>query len=668
MAQINLGNFGSLIAQPVGPPRVGSSVHNPVAAAIGDLGEIGMQLAGNMLRTEQQAQDRRTREQLAQEREQRRVEAARIHQTTVNTLAGLSDALAAENAEGKVDKNDLLPQWNERSQKVIDEAVGRMPTELQDAGLTLLLGAQGRGADQMRTIKATRDRQDTAAGVRSYLAESERYAARGGAQADEAIRNVSQFLSSPVAAAAGLDGQETARRFAESVRFRQAADLVQANPAAALTTLRNKDAFPELDPDKRASLIAHADAAVLRLQERARIEAERRAREQDRVFTAASAVFEAGRSFSPQYSAQVLAQLRGSPYEAAIREMVTVGPMNVAAATLPVDQQQAALDALRSKANTQGSSPTLEKEIQRREKVLTSVRAAVKQDPLTAANDYGVLPALRPIEITNLNAIPQQLAERVDAARTVSVWAGRPVSPLRADEARSLGSLLEALPVAQRADALRLVAQAIPDPQQRQALAAQIVEDKQPLGLALAAASSMTSRGRSVSELILKGHDADKSGVLKDKPRNANDLATIAREIDGVQWSSQQARDAALRATTLIYRALQADGSANVQQAIRLGTGGITDINGAKVTRPWGWDDDDFRAAINRGRDAIILQSMNGGSDQVLVNGREVTLSTVARQWRDVQLRNYGDGLYAVIAGGGVVMQTDGRPFLYRVQ
>ncbi|MCU0950796.1 MAG: hypothetical protein MUC68_06955 [Burkholderiaceae bacterium] len=634
MAQINLGNFGGLVAQPAAQPRLPAAAPNALAEGIGRVGEIVGRVAMNELQRQQQMQDQRTREQLTLEREQRRAQAARIHAETVNTLAGLSDTLSAESADGRVDKNDLLPQWAERSQKVIDEAIGRMPQEMQDAGLTLLIGAQGRGADQMRTIKATRDRQDTAAGVRSYLAESERYAARGGREADEAIRNVSSFLSSPVAAAAGLDGQETARRFAESVRFRQAADMVQANPAGALKTLRDKDRFSELDPDKRASLIAHADAALLRAQERARIEAERIAR--------------------PEYGDQVLSRLKGSPYESAVREMIRTGPQNVAAATLPIPQQRQQLDALMARANTEGTTPALNAEIARRQKVLDASAKDAKDDPLGAALERGVIAAVAPLNVADLSSLPAALSQRQEAARTAQLWSGQPVSPLRPQEAEQLSQSLAALPPDQKATALASIGAALNDRDQITALARQIdAKDKQ-LATAMMYATTKTSAGRYVSEIILRGQQAQRDGKVKeDRSRETGWRAAIATEI-GNAYPNEELRGRMVDAAYAVQVGLAAEGDPDVSRAVRLATGGVmTQADDSKVPLPYGWTERELRDGLRTYPATKLPAQMRAGP-------ATLTREQLIEQLPDALLVHAGQGRYAIRAGSGFITDAGG--------
>jgi hypothetical protein len=328
---------------------------------------------------------------------------------------------------------------------------------------------------------------------------------------------------------------------------------------------------------------------------------------------------------------------------------------------LPLAQQRQELDAVRTKVGT----PEGARLFQRLERLHEDARTRINQDPLSYGSRMLGLPAV-PFEAAGQNW-QQQLAARVPQAMTVSTWTGQPASPLRKDEAHALADTLNALPLPQRVASIRSIAAAVPDPAMQRALVAQMGDKDQVLALAMAAGTHATTRGRTLSELILRGADAEKTGAMKDGQALSVDLGDIARRIDQVQWSSQKARDAALQASVLVYKGLRADGRRSVDQAVELATGGIMEHNGARITRPWGWSEDDTRRALARGRSAEVLREMAGG-DAVTVNGNPVPVQLLAEQWRDVTLRNYGEGAYAVLSGGAVVMRPDGRPFLFRVQ
>jgi hypothetical protein len=673
-----------------GEVAVGGQVAEPQRASALDLRAWGVGIAqqaerGAAAAVQRLQQIEAQQEAARQDAAEREARLRAVESTSAARVAlhDLTDRMQRGVLTGEIDRDTTLQQFDEEAGAVVSEQVRRLEEIDANAARQLQAGlaelrANARGRVNEAVIRRTQG------DVRSGLMQStETYERLAASEPERALREFSILLDAmgPQAGLAPPEVQSLRQGFRERVAFNRASAMIRASRDslpdldAAMQAISGEQ-FADLDPGRRGQLeqqIVVRRQQVLHKEQlaaqRAALAAERRQREAAGAFDAITSLIDRGGLPNDATTHAAIAKVQGTPYQQPLQQLLAQGASRAGFASLPPAQQVATLDTLRARASTEGTSPEMEKRIATLSGIAERTRKDIDEDPLRAAFARRQIDGeLAPLNVADLGTLSQQLAERRVQAQQASVWSGRPVSPLTKDEAQQLGQMIDAMPVQQRARALGAIAGAIPDPQQRQALAAQVAQDKQPIGLALAAASSMTNRGRSVSELILKGHDADKSGVLKDKPRNVNDLALIAREIDGVQWSSQQARDAALRATTLIYRALQADGSPNAQQAILLGVGGISEVNGAKVTRPWGWDESDFSAAVARGSNAATLAAMNDGAEQVLINGQPVALSTLARQWRDVQLRNYGDGAYAVIAGGGVVMRSNGQPFLYRVQ
>lgn len=612
----------------------------------------------------QQAQDEAERR--AREREARRVAAVTAQARVVNDLADLQDEIGRGLADGSIDKTSAGEIWQTRSAELLKAGLEGVDAEHRSLVEASLLDNVGRAQRDMRRLLAAKDRQDIAQGAAAHLEEMQRFAARGGAQADEAIRNVEAFIPS-VAAQAGIDAQRTVQAFRERVRFRQAQDLVLGNPSEALRTLRNPETFPELDPDKRATLLAQADAAVLRAQERARIEAERIAREQDRVFAGAAAVFESGRAFSAEYADQVLAKLKGSPYEAGIRQMIEAGPQNVAAATMPIEQQRAQLDALLAQANAQGSSPAVEKEIGRRQKVLAAAERDARDDPLGAALERGVIQSIAPINPLDLGTLPAALAQRTAAAQAASTWAGRPVSPLRPAEAEQLAQAIKAMPVQQRAAIVNLIAQATPDGQSLRAMAGQIAGKDQALATAfvLAADGNKTTDGRSVTELYLRGAEVLATKQLKgESDKEMRAAATIRGNMAqaiGDAYFSPQARDLYVDAAVKIQAALKADGVGDSdERAVRLATGGVVTRNGRQVVKPYGWSDRDFDRWLDSTRQAI-----KAGGGEFIAGGARLSGEQLAAALPAARLAAVGAGQYVIVGPGGqIVRRPTGEPLV----
>lgn len=659
MARIPLGeNDFTLGGRTAAPQRGVLPTAQDAGAGLGQqleqAGALGMQIAERNQREADALRRQQDAEAKQQQREANRVKALTATAKVQNSLNDLNDEVTAGLADGTLDKTKVQEIWSARSQKLLQGGLDGIDEEHRPLVEATLADNVNRARSTVGKLVQARDKADLSQGASSYIEEMQRYAARGGAQADEAIRNVEAFIPS-IAGMAGLDGQKTVQAFRENVRFRQASNMVTADPAGALKQLRNPDYLPEIDPDRRAALVASADAAVLRQQERARIEAERIAREQEKIFNSAIKVFENGRSFTPEYADFVQRSLGSSPYGAAMAQIIKTGPQNAAAATLPVQQQSAAIDALRTRGNTEGSTPAMEDEIRRREKVLSSVQSAVKQDALGAANDYGVVPALQPLQITDIAGLPQQLSARVSAARTAAVWAGQPVSPLRPAEAEQLTGLLAQLPADQKASALAAIGTAVSDKDQLTALARQIDGKDRNLATALMYADTKTTKGRYVSELILKGDQARRDGRIKeDKAKETGWRSAIANEI-GNAYPNEELRTRMIDASYGVMMGLAADGEGNVSRAVRLATGGmLTQKDDSKLPLPYGWTERDFTKGLRSYPAEKLPAEMRAGP-------ATLTREQVQAQLPDALLVYAGQGRYAIRAGSTFVTDPTGR-------
>ena len=317
--------------------------------------------------------------------------------------------------------------------------------------------------------------------------------------------------------------------------------------------------------------------------------------------------------------------------------------------------QQAALDALRSRGNADGSTPALEAEIKRREKVLASVQSEIAKDALSAANDYGVLPKLAPLQVTDVANLIPQIAQRVDAARTAATWAGRPVSPLRAGEAEQLTRLLAPLPPDQKATALGALGAAINDRDQIQALARQINGQDSSLALAMMYADTRTTKGRNVSEIVLRGQQAVRDGAIKeDKTRETGWRASIAAEIGNAYYPNDEVRQQMVDASYSVLLGLAAEKSPDISRAVRLATGGIAkQADGSQVPLPYGWSESDLRTGLRTYPADKLPAELRAGAVPV---SREDFLKNLP----DARLVYAGQGRYAIRAGAGFVTDAAG--------
>lgn len=86
-----------------------------------------------------------------------------------------------------------------------------------------------------------------------------------------------------------------------------------------------------------------------------------------------------------------------------------------------------------------------------------------------------------------------------------------------------------------------------------------------------------------------------------------------------------------------------------MQEAISAVTGGVTDINGSNVIRPWGMPEDIFKDRAKIAFDGTI-------------KGKGMVAS-----YGGVTLQNYGDGTYLVRSGTDFLRGPDGAPVVIDV-
>jgi len=588
MARIPSGDqFGGVIAAP--SPQINrdpAAYGAGVGQALQHAGQIGMNMAGNDM-AQAAAEQKQMEREAAAEAKQAAAEARRIKALTAtakvqNGLADLHDQIGNELDTGALDKTKAGETWSERSTKLTNDALAEVDPENRDLVGATLLNDVGRYRQSVNKMVTAKDKKDILAGGLSYFEEMQRYAARGPKQADEAIKNVSAFWTAtgPMAGEDAANAAKRVQQFSENIRSRQATDLVNVDPGAALKALKNKDYLPELDPDKRSALIQTADAAVLRNQQRGAIAAEAAARQQAKAWDAAQTVFQSGKMPTAEYAAQLAAQFKGTPYAAAFKTMMTEAPANVAFVTQPVQVQAQSLIQLQNKMNQGGATPEQIKEYERQDKAHKATLADIKEDPYKAAAERGVLTSLEPLTL-DAAKLPEQLAKRGEAARQVSQWAGQEVSLFRPDEANKVAGVLQAMPPRDRAGMLSGLAKSM-TPGQMRSFAKQLGAKDDSLAAAamLSGKDYKTTSGRLASEVVLLGADALKEQRVKFPTGQSQ--TQIRAEIDTLTrgaFLSEDANRAAGDAAMSAYAGLLAEGKTpSINSAVSIATGGIMDL------------------------------------------------------------------------------------------
>jgi hypothetical protein len=430
--------------------------------------------------------------------------------------------------------------------------------------------------------------------------------------------------------------------------------------AKTLQTLEAQiKADPGLDPDKQLALRSSIQGQIATLQHRAAIELERRDRANAQSWQSAVDIVQAGKPLSADFAAELAKTFKGTSYAKALTELVTKAPQTLSFAAQPVRQQEAALLTLQAKGNTAGWSPAEQKQYQQLERVHNATLNDIKGDPWKAALERNVIPGVAPIDAGNLANLSATLVQRTRQADTLAVWAGRDVSPLRPEEARQVGTMLNALPAPLRAETLGAIAKTM-KPGQMQAFAAQI-GDKLGIASLLASRDLRTDKGRTAAELYLKGVEAVKEKrVTFDEAKQARVREDIRREIEGA-YLTESGTNTAMESAFGIYAGLKSEGSSgNVKQAIAIATGGIMSYNGAKIAKPYGWSDGQVKDAV-RGVTPDRVRNLFGAD--VLIGGEKVSADAFAKALHGARLGPSPiANAYSVIVGGRIATTLDGRP------
>lgn len=668
-----MGDFGNVTARPgpqvnVDPDAYGANIGRAVQHA----GQVGMQDAAHEIAVANAEERQRQREAAAEAKaaaaEARRVKALTAQATVTNGLADLQDQIEQGLNDSTIPKDKAGEVYATRSAKLLEDGIKDVDPEHQQLVRATVLNDVGRGRANVGKLVKKRDQADIKAGGLSYFEEMQRFAMRGAGEADQAIANVRTFWTA-TAAAAGEDAataQTRVQQFAEKVRFQQATSLVNADPGAAMKALKDPKYLPELDPQQRTSLIQTADVRVTQAANRAEIAARAHERKMATEWNAVQTVLDAGKALEPSYAADALRKFKGTAYEGALRQLMADGPANAAFVGQPVPLQQRLLEELQGKMNREGATPELVKQYKKAETAHKAAMADIKADPYMAAAERGVIKELNPLNLTDLQALPTQLARRAQDAAQVSQWTGSEVSLFRPDEAKRLGEVLSAMPAKDRAAAMSGLSKTM-TPGQMRAFGQQLGSKDDTLAAAaiLSAQGAKTTSGRQVAELVLSGADAMKEQRIKWP--SGQDQTAVRQEIDKLTrgaFLSEAAQRAAGDAALSIFAGLLAEGKTpDPEQAVRLATGGIMERGGQKLIKPWGWTDSQVEKALSS-VDAARVADLTGGKP-ARVGDKELKPDELAALVPGAQLGPSGKpGAYTLSIGGRMVMGPNGRPLI----
>lgn len=671
MAQIPIGNFGQSVAAPQRAPRTSDAAGAAMQAkAIGDFAGTVSEVANR-----QMAADTRLGIEAYNADAQTSALKARI--TKQNDLQDAASKLSQQVMDGSVSRDKAAEEWQTRSQDIMRGATDGLDPKYAGHVQAELDGHVQQFGHVINAAVIKRTQEDNRSNVFTLVDQYERLAATNRQKAiDELFPQLDAV--GPKAGYGPDDIAKLKKSFKEKTSFTDAYALVKSsgNSLAAVADARkalSSDRFSDLDPQKAAVLHAQLDGRETVLlnqqriaEERAARESEKRLREAGAAFDTAQRLIDGGVPLSADEYDRLAVTTAGTPYANGLKALQDNARQVGGFAAQPIAMQQGALDQVNAAIAQHGASDALVKRRDALQKVLDASQRDLKEDPLRAGLQRGVIPGLAPIDLTSMDAALRTVAARLQAAGVVQSWAGRPVSPLTADEAKQFGDMLKTLPVQQRSTAIAAMTQTL-GPQASAGLAQQLQpakEDAAPqdraLGLAFGYATAKTTYGRYTSELILKGQQALADKTVKvEKGAEFGWQAEIAKQVEGVYPNQQQA-EAVKQAAYLITVGMATEGSPDVGRAIRLAVGGnIVDVNGRRIPVQPGVDEGTVKDRLKTITANDLKQQAPDGS--VKVGGSNIALDQFVSGLKDAQLIHAGGGRYNVLAGGRIVTNSAGQ-------
>lgn len=661
MATIPMGNFGQSVAQ---PQRATRAVANTGAAdALGQVAQTVQGIALDQMAAQTRL-DQEAREVEAQ------TNAGRVRVKTINDASDLSDEISRGILDGTISKDKATEEWSARFKELTNGRLDGMDPRYAGPLQVAFEDLQARGLNGVRDTLTKRDQQDTQANLLTLGEEYQRMATK------DRPRAVLEYTAQVDAMGprAGWTPEQIAlkkQQFREGTAYTQATALVGS--ARDLNGVRKArealagDSFADLDPQRRAQIEATLEGretTYLQRQDlaeqRAQRQAEARLSRAEAAFKAGQSLIDAGIPLAPEEYDRLAATTSGTPFAGALQQLQARAREVGGFAAQPIKVQQAALDQVNAQIAQQGASESLVKRRDSLQRVLEGSRRDIGEDPLRAGLQRGVITELPVIDTRSVDGFARSVGARMQQAQVVQAWAGRPTSPLTTDEAQQLGTMLQSLPVQQRASALATIGAQL-GPQASAGLAAQIDKQDKALSLALQYGSSKTTSGRYTSELILKGQAAIKDKAVKvDAAAESGWRGKIAKMVDGAYANERQAADVR-EAAYLITAGMASEGSVEPARAVRLAAGGdIIEHNGKNIPIPAGVTQGDLEDRLRSLKPQDFASQTPGGV--VRIGGQEATVDAFVKALPDAQLISIGKGRYAVQAGGRIVTNAQGRP------
>lgn len=669
MATIPTGNFGNAVARP------GPGVSIPRGDAIGGAMERTGAIAQGVV-NDAAAQETRLLEQ------KRRAETALTLAKTNNEMHDAHDEIARGVLDGSISPDTAPAELQQRIGKIRDTNLNGYLPDDQALMSAHLVQTQGTLERQLSGVIVKRQQQDVASTIDQFGEQVSREAARQGpGWAVQKFNAMVDFTGG----AAGMS-PATMQKLKQSFAERAHATFFESAAMGALTR-QDPDALrgvrqqvegeqgDALDPTKRNELIHRMfgwEQSLLAKRDRDANRAEEEAR---RRYNAAVDVYNKGTDialgggyFSPEFITELTTTASGTEMEPAVSNLIASQRTVAGFASLPATQRAAMIERAKADRATpgKGTDPFSDRLLQAMQTMDGKLRQQADDNPWSAAQQAGVLRDAPAFNMADPNSAIQVMQQRIRDIGTVEAWAGRRVSPLQPAEIEQLQKMVRQLPVDQAASLLSGMGTVVGDSDRVAALAKQLHDKDGSIGLAMLYASAKTTQGRYTAELVLRGDQAlrDRS-VMVDDAKVTGWKASIAKEIRGA-YSNREAEDQVIDAAFKIAAGKFAEnGSADVDAAVRLATGGLIERNGQKVPLPYGLTETDFNKRLANIKAPDLADQAPDGN--VYAGRTAVPMADFLAKLPEATLVHAGQGLYNVRAGTSLITNAQGKRITLKV-
>jgi hypothetical protein len=687
MARIPMGEFGQAVAPARSTPTATaaqldgglSDAVQRVGNTVQAIGQQGIdQQASEELRLKRQAETEARQEADKQARRAEQVAQLNAHADIQVGLADLNDEITAGLSSGSITKDDARKQWTERSEKLMGESIGNLPTDLGPLVQAQMKPLAGSLNNRLEDSIRKRDQQSADAGLITYKEQLQRLA---GTDMDSAIKQWDQTVrtAGPAAGWTPEKVEKEVQGFKEQVTFTKAYEMVSntRNDRKGLDSAEKTiQGMNDMDPQKRATLLDRVGAYKYGLDQKAELAAQRAQRQSEASMKRAEVSFQTFQSVSdkglaldPAYVDTVVKATAGTPYQAGVIALAKAGAENGGLAAQPVNAQRIELDRITAQIAKDGNSPALSKRKDQIEKVLRGSQTDIKEDPMRAYLDRSTDAAhFTPLDTNSLQGLTKSLGDRKEIAARASEWTGGPVAPLTGEEIEPVRKLLDTLPANQRSTAIATLATSL-GPQASAGLARQLDKKDRALGLAFGMAGAQTTQGRYVSELVLKGAQAEKDGTSTKNKEGADIKPAqwkrfMTTELENV-YPSQTMTEGVRDAAVYIAHGIAAEnggklGEDDMKRAVRLAAGGeLISHNGRTIPLPAGVDNDMLEKRLRSVTPEEITQQSAQGT--VKVAGVDMPAAEFVKSLPGAELSYAGPRRFNVIVGGRPVTAADGK-------